>query len=77
MLLIFFLSLTTLVSSQLRKLSEIFKDLDLHLDIELLENYLTCMEFCNVIEDEEVLNLIIGDEMTDGREKVLLFPGSH
>ena len=55
------------------ELFEIFSDLNLKM--ELLEKYLICMEFCKIIEDEELLNLISDDEMAANRENYFFFPG--
>ena len=54
------------------KLSEIFKSLPLTIDV--IENYLLCMGYCEVIEEKEVLNLIIGHEEMDD-DKYFFFPG--
>ena len=45
-----------------KTLSEIFSDLSFPID--LIESYLISMDYCKLIEDEEVLHLITGNEST-------------
>lgn len=56
------------------KMCETFSDLKL--DSNLLENYLVCMEYCKVIKDEGVLELVTGNNGTlNVKEKCFFFPG--
>lgn len=55
-----------------QELFEIFESLSLGRD--LLENYLTCMEFCFIIEDKDVLDLFVSNSEID-QGKCLFFPG--
>ena len=54
-------------------LAEIFNGLSLPID--LIESYLISLEYCKLIEDEEVLNLITGGCNTIGRNQYFFFPG--
>ena len=55
------------------KLSKIFSELSLPID--LIESYLISMEYCKLIEDEEVLHLITGTESTAESNRYFFFPG--
>ena len=54
-------------------LTEIFKDVPLPID--LIESYLISMEYCKLIEDEELLKLITGKCNAIGSDRHFFFPG--
>ena len=62
---------TGIIPSQ--KLSEIFSHVEL--DVNLIQQYLTSMEFCKPVEDEEILHLIAGDDGIKDGSTYFFFPG--